>query len=206
MSWADILKKEPKISADEIMNKYNNLNKTVKDYLMVAIEDTYNVLRIYKYMSKIHPKWDVNRNDLSSQYNDIRNFMATRIIQNRFEEIPKFKRDIDYSFQRAIWHLTSIINFSEKNNESIILSHIFDIYCSLSRNKTVDELSIEKKQCPLQKYIKLNEKSPLIIHQVEPLIVHKLLCDYFLKNTYKTIMLSELNLSVDKMSKNIVRK
>ena len=78
-------------------------------------------------------------------------FIMTRIIDNKFNDVPCYRRCVNNPYHRALWHIASCIDFMtvinydhlhehDNFNEKIILQNKFfsflDVFCLLSRVKS----------------------------------------------------------------------
>jgi hypothetical protein len=129
------------------------------------------MLEMYKNLYKIKPNWlellnslnshnslnslntldapDINKSMTENrimQYKKICYVTMTHKIDEKYNNIVSYRDNINNPFCRAIWHICNIlVNNNDDNNvkdvEHKILIDIFELFCILSRNKTIDEFN-----------------------------------------------------------------
>jgi hypothetical protein len=95
-----------------------NINKKkTKEYLKKIKDTTIKYLVLYQNLSHIHPDW----NNIECPHildENLRIYMMTHCLHDKYQNIEHYRDTINNVFQRAIWHLVTII--SSMNNDKIV--------------------------------------------------------------------------------------
>jgi hypothetical protein len=131
---------------------FNNITYSDKDDIPICIkqltENTKKILEIYKFLSDITPyysdtKWNIDiENTECENYTDkqdLQIFGMFRTIHNIFQNISQYKKNINTPFQRAIWHISCIADFTEVSHENDTYIMFILTFSLLSRKKTFKE-------------------------------------------------------------------
>lgn len=136
---------------------YDHLLEQDKCLVDDTIKNVNEMLIFYKSMSYMYPDWmnccenKTAQIDKSSHsiYREIGYYMMTHMIDDKYLEIPGYRKSINNPFHRGLWHMASIINFDELTISKKLLScpdslfgkffKFLDVFCLLSRPKTRKE-------------------------------------------------------------------
>jgi hypothetical protein len=176
----------------ECSNEYSELSSYEKDNIDSTINTVKDILIAYKSMSYMYADWLDCKNNRNTDrinanthhiYQKIGYFVMTRIIDEKYIEIPHYRKSINNPFHRGLWHMASSVDFaalcdhisqnglfdkttniksdtdlkidsksisksiSKKKSNTMIFNDslfvkvlkYFDVFCLLSRKKTVKE-------------------------------------------------------------------
>jgi hypothetical protein len=111
-------------------------------HLMKTVKTVKMILENYKPLPFMRPDWSIQAHPDDNNINiqdEIGYYCMTRTIDNKFSNIMYYQRNINNSFQRALWHIASAINFSQHGVDYSTFMRLYDAFCLLSRPMDIGE-------------------------------------------------------------------
>lgn len=183
---------------NEIVNKNKCVNENLK--IVEIIDAVSSILNNYRTIYFMHPDWlnckkivnyenntnntnnvtnnTIDKNNIINEnnkdncciYYEIGLFIMTRIIDMKYQNITNFQGNLNTTFERALWHIASTINFLQHDYSYTLFMYLYDAFCLLSRPKSCEEFEESYRS----NYKNLNNNNNNITNQSIPIwIYHK---------------------------------
>lgn len=170
------------------IEKYEGLSIKDRLKIDEIVSDVVRILEIYKFTTHMYPDWtNINKKDmllipdtcpisdhlLLNRFTILENiqmttkdiihdfgfFVMSRIVDDLYNNIPNYRRNINRPIHCAIWHIACALNFEKIINYRTELPkndyyntstankffRLFDVFCIISRQKTTTEFDDEYK-------------------------------------------------------------